>query len=154
MGHFVVSCVSSLSPFHPTKASAWWILQIKYLMTQERRGLLEIHRRLSAEMIMDIRGIMAVVGIFHQLLWYLLLYFNMTIPHSFSLPPLAWRQQFLKELLTITLFCSSFMPAAFIWSLLSSHSSVEMSSHTVSIWVPFEERLSASNNSWLLSVIS
>lgn len=27
-----------LSPFHPAEVCVWWIVQIQYLMTQERRG--------------------------------------------------------------------------------------------------------------------
>lgn len=95
---------------------------------------------------MDIGDIMAAVGIFLLFLWCLSFYFNTSLPRSFSLSHLIWKQQFLKELLTITLFCSCFVLIAFIWFLLSSHSDkssfVEMSSPTVSIQIPLEDRLS------------
>lgn len=79
---------------------------------------------------------------------------------SFSLSLLAGKQQCLKEMLTITRLCFSFMPAAFIWSPPSSRSdkrcSLEMSSHTLSIWVSFEEIPSTSKQfvahfQWFLS---
>lgn len=97
---------------------------------------------------MDIRNIMPVTGILHRLLWYLSLYFNGTVPCSFFLSLQSWKTKFLKELLTIILPCLSCITAAFICSPLSSHGDksclVEMSSHTVSIWFSFKERLSPS----------
>lgn len=117
-------------------------------MTQERpikNSWQIIH---TTEVIMDIGDIMAVVGIFHQFLWCILCYFNVAVPCSFSISLSPVWKQFLKEPLTITLFCFSFMPADFIWSPLTSTNSrhsdesclEEMSSHTLSIWVPFEEK--------------
>ena len=77
-------------------------------------------------MIMDIGDIAAVSGILPPVtvISFALSQHDSTLRHSLLFSWLARqkKQQFLKEPLAITLLCFCFMPAAFIWSPLSSRS--------------------------------
>lgn len=109
-------------------------------------------------MIMDI---MAFFGIFHNFLRCLSLYSCVTFPplwHSLLFSVLAWKQQCLKEMPTITLLRVLLYAGSFhlIPSIKRSNKrrSLEMSSNTPSIWAFFEEILSPSKRSFPCSVIS
>lgn len=121
---------------------------------------LEIHYRLSltSEMIMDI---MAFFGIFHNFLRCLFALFLRDFSPPLAQSPfsvLAWKQQCLKEMPTITLLRVLLYAGSFhlIPSIKRSNKrrSLEMSSNTPSIWAFFEEILSPSKRSFPCSVIS
>lgn len=79
-------------------------------------------------------------------------------PGTVSFSILAWKQQCLKEMPTITLLCVLLYASSFhlIPSIKRSNKrrSQEMSSNTPSIWAFFEEILSPSKHSFPCSVIS